>query len=50
MSLSDGATLALVALAAVIPLAFVLVVALIRGYTISLHMRRPRRDRKRPRG
>ena len=43
--------LCLVALAAVVPLAFVVFVALVRGYTISLHMRRPdsawRRRRRR---
>lgn len=47
----DALTLAIVALCAVVPLAFVLSIALLRGYTISLHMRRPegawrrRRDR-----
>ena len=33
--------LCLVALCAVVPLAFVLLVAMLRGYTISLHMARP---------
>lgn len=37
----DAVTLAIVALCAVVPLAFVLSIALLRGYTISLHMRRP---------
>ena len=51
MTSKDALTLAIVALCAVVPLAFVLSIALLRGYTISLHMRRPegawrrRRDR-----
>jgi hypothetical protein len=46
---SDAVTLAVVALAAVVPLACVLFVALLRGYTISLHMHRPLRERRRRR-
>jgi len=43
--------LCLVALAAVVPLAVVMVVAMLRGYTISMHMRRPDRAwRQRRRG
>jgi hypothetical protein len=50
----DAVRLAVVALIAVVPLAFVVIVALIRGYTISVHLRRPvrqwrrRRDRDNP--
>lgn len=47
MNLSDAAVLAIVACIAIVPLAAVAVVALIRGYTISLHMRRPDRHRRR---
>jgi hypothetical protein len=47
MTSSDALTLAVVALCAVVPLAMVLIVALLRGYTISLHMRRERRGRER---
>lgn len=43
MNRSDAVTLALVALCAVAPFAFVFLVALLRGYTISLHMKRPNR-------
>ena len=39
---SDVVALAVVALCAVVPLAFVLTVALLRGYTIDLHMVRDR--------
>ena len=38
--------LVFVALAAVVPLAVVLLVAIVRGYTITLHMHRPRPTRK----
>lgn len=47
MTTGDARALAIVALIAVAPLAIVLVIALLRGYTISLHMTR---DEKRRRG
>jgi hypothetical protein len=37
---SDARDLAIVALVAIAPLAIVLIVALLRGYTISLHLER----------
>jgi len=46
---SDVVWLAIIALVAVVPLAAVLMVALMRGYTISLHMRRPGWERRRRR-
>jgi hypothetical protein len=48
VSSRDAITLAAVALCAVVPLAVVLTVALLRGYTISLHMHRPGRRRDEP--
>ena len=48
-AISDVATLALVALVAVVPLACVVGIALLRGYTISLHMKRPQTIRRRRR-
>ena len=45
MDVSDARTLAIVALIAVVPVAVVLLVALLRGYTIDLHMTRRRPDR-----
>jgi len=44
----DARALALVALIAVAPLAIVLVIALLRGYTISLHMTREGKQRRGP--
>lgn len=41
MTPRDAIALCAVALCAVVPLAVVLALALLRGYTISLHMRRP---------
>jgi hypothetical protein len=46
---ADVISLAVVALAAVIPLAVVLMVALLRGYTIHLSMWRPGFPRRRGR-
>jgi hypothetical protein len=46
VNLSDAAVLAIVACVAIVPLAAVALVALLRGYTISLHMKRGRRDRR----
>ena len=43
---SDTVTLAVVALVAVVPLAAVVMVALFRGYTVNLSMRRPVRRRR----
>lgn len=51
MTTKEVVALCLVALAAVVPLAVVMVVAMLRGYTISMHMRRPDRAwRQRRRG
>lgn len=48
--ISDSAGLVFVALAAVVPLVVVLVFAIVRGYTIDLHMTRDiRRGWRRPR-
>jgi len=47
---SDTAVLAIVAAVAVVPLAAVALVALLRGYSIQLNMRRPRRGRGERRG
>lgn len=49
MQRSDVVWLAIVAMVAVVPLAAVLGLALLRGYTISLHMRRPSGERRRRR-
>lgn len=46
---SDTAALAFVAAVAVVPFAVVFIVAMIRGYTIHLSMRRPIRARRRRR-
>jgi hypothetical protein len=43
MSPADARSLALVALIAVAPLALVLMVALLRGYTITIHLVRDQR-------
>lgn len=40
--MSDTAKIAVVGLLAAAPVMFVLIVALIRGYTISIHFRRER--------
>lgn len=40
MSTSDARDLAFIAIIAVAPLAIVLIVALMRGYTITVHMTR----------
>lgn len=46
--MADARTVAIVTLIAVAPVAVVLIVALVRGYTIDLHMERPHgRDRDR---
>lgn len=45
MTTADARSLALVALIAVAPLAIVLVIALLRGYTIDLHMTRDENKR-----
>lgn len=47
MSTADARNLAIVSVVAVAPLALVLLVALVRGYTIHLTMFRGRRDRDR---
>ena len=44
MDASDVRTLAIVALVAVVPIAVVLLVALLRGYSIDFHMFRRRRN------
>jgi hypothetical protein len=43
---SDARNLAIVAVIAVAPLAITLVIALLRGYTIDLHMTRENRRRR----
>lgn len=40
--MSDPRTVAIVALVATAPIAVVLLVALVRGYTITVHFHRPR--------
>lgn len=40
MTAEDGRNLAIIAVIAVAPLAIVLLVALLRGYTITVHMTR----------
>lgn len=40
MSAADARALAIVALVAVAPIAIVLLIAILRGYTIDLHMTR----------
>lgn len=51
MTTEDARNLALIAVIAVAPLAIVLLVALLRGYTIDLHMTREERWwRRRRRG
>ena len=44
MDVSDARTLAIVAQIAAVPIAVVTLVALLRGYTIDLHMTRRRPD------
>lgn len=44
---ADPRTLAIVALIATAPIAIVLVVALLRGYTIDIHLTRDHNDRER---
>jgi hypothetical protein len=46
---SDWVLLAVVAAVAVVPVAAVVIFALLRGYTIQLNMRRPGRERRRRR-
>lgn len=45
MTTGDARNMAIIAVVAVAPLAITLIIALLRGYTIDLHMRRrdPRR-------
>ena len=43
--LSDPVSIAIIAVCASIPLAAVAMLALIRGYTVSVHLVRPRRER-----
>lgn len=45
--MTDARAVALVSLVAVAPLAICLVIALLRGYTISLHMTREEKRNKR---
>lgn len=45
MTTADARNLAVVAVIAIAPLAIVLLVALLRGYTVHLSMRRDRRGR-----
>jgi hypothetical protein len=44
---ADARSAAIVAVVAVAPLAIVLIIALLRGYTIDLHMTRPDRSDRR---
>lgn len=46
MTAADARALGLVAIIAVAPLAIVLVIALLRGYTITLHMTREERRKR----
>lgn len=48
MNTEDARNLAIIAVIAVAPLAIVLVFSILRGYTITLHM--TREDRRRRRG
>jgi hypothetical protein len=51
LNLSDAGVLAVLVLTGVVPVAAVVVVALLRGYTINVSMRRPpRTSRERSRG
>ena len=43
MDVSDARTLAVIALIAAVPIAIITLVALLRGYTIDLHMTRRRK-------
>lgn len=45
MNASDVVTLAVLVLVGVVPVAAVVIVALLRGYTISIHLHRTRRPR-----
>jgi hypothetical protein len=47
MNLSDTAVLAVVAATAVVPVAVVLIVIFVRGYSVNLSMHRPRHRRDR---
>lgn len=47
--ISDPVAIAIVALCASVPVAAVALVALLRGYTISVHLKRPRSVRRRRR-
>jgi hypothetical protein len=47
VNLSDAAVLFLAAVVTLVPAAAVVIVALVRGYTIQLNMRRPDRARRR---
>jgi hypothetical protein len=49
VSTSDARDLAIIAVIAVAPLAIVLVFSILRGYTITLHMTRDERRRRRSR-
>jgi len=46
VSTSDARDLAAIALIAIAPLAIVLLVALLRGYTITVHMTRENKHRR----
>lgn len=50
MTTDDARNLAAIALIAIAPLAIVLIVALLRGYTIDIHMTRDEKPRRRRRG
>jgi hypothetical protein len=50
LSTSDARNLAIIAVIAVAPLAIVLVIALLRSYTIDLHMTRDLKRGRRRRG
>lgn len=47
MTTEDARNLAIIAVVAIAPLAIVLIIALLRGYTIDLHMARDRIWRRR---
>jgi len=49
MTSSDATTLGAIALVAAVPLAVIMLALIVRGYTVSLHMHRPQRERRRKR-
>lgn len=49
MTSSDAVTLGAIALVAAVPIAVVVLALIVRGYTVSIHMHRPHRERRRDR-